>query len=74
MDIHRSTRLTSQQREDIYRKYHAEHVKVTVLVMGYPLSRPTNSYNSVKPHKSIGDSTDGKRIYRYFFEQNFVNT
>lgn len=41
MHIHKRTRLTPQQREEIYRRHHKENLKVSVLAVEYHVSRPT---------------------------------
>jgi transposase-like protein len=41
MVIHKRTRLTPIQREEIYRVYHGEGEKVSDLAEGYHVSRPT---------------------------------
>jgi len=41
MVIHKRTRLTSIQQEEIYRIYHGEGRKVTERAEAYHVSRPT---------------------------------
>lgn len=41
MVIHKWTRLTPIQREEIYREYHEEGKKVSYLAEAYHVSRPT---------------------------------
>jgi len=41
MVIHKRTRLTPIQREEIYRVYHGEGKKVSELAVSYHVSRPT---------------------------------
>ena len=41
MVIHKRTRLTPMQREEIYRVYHGEGRKVSDLAESYHVSRPT---------------------------------
>ncbi len=42
MVIHKRTRLTPIQREEIYRAYHEEKKKVSELAESYHVSRPTS--------------------------------
>ena len=41
MNIHKRTKLTPQQREEIYRRHHTEHIRVALLAEEYHVSRPT---------------------------------
>ena len=41
MKIHKRTKLTPQQREEIYRRRHTEHIRVALLAEEYHVSRPT---------------------------------
>lgn len=60
MVIHKKTRLTPFQREQVYRKYHDENVRVSDLAKEYHVSRPTiykiihrGKSNDFSIHKSI---------------------
>ena len=46
MVIHKRTRLTPIQREEIYRVYHEEGKKVSDLAESYHVSRPTITRSS----------------------------
>jgi len=41
MEIHKNTRLTPLQREEIFAKHHRDHIKVSQLADEYHVSRPT---------------------------------
>lgn len=41
MNIHKNTRLTPQQREQVYKDYHVHHTRKCDLVRKYHISRPT---------------------------------
>lgn len=41
MTIHKRARLTPLQREEIWRKYHVEHVRICDLVRAYSVTSPT---------------------------------
>ena len=41
MNIHKRTKLTPLQREEIYLEHHREHVQVALSAQEYHVSRPT---------------------------------
>lgn len=41
MNIHKRTKPTPQQREEIYRRHHTEHIRVALLAEEYHVCRPT---------------------------------
>ena len=41
MNIHKRTKRTPQQREEIYRRHHTEHIRVALLAEEYHVSCPT---------------------------------
>lgn len=60
MVIHKKTRLTPIQREQVYRKYHDENIRVSDLAIEYHVSRPTiykiihrGKVNDFSVHKSV---------------------
>ena len=41
MNIHKRTKRTPQQREEIYRRHYTEHIRVALLAEEYHVSCPT---------------------------------
>jgi len=41
MKIHKNTKLTQLQREEMYKYYHVHHIRKCNLVKRYRVSRPT---------------------------------
>lgn len=64
MVIHKKTRLTPIQREQVYRKYHDENIRVSDLVIEYHVSRPT-IYKIIHRGK-VNDSSVYKSINKRF--------
>lgn len=69
MDIHKNTKLTPEQRKEIYRAYYHESQRVTDLAQDYRVSRPT-IYKVLKRGRkqdfSVHDSTNQRyRCLKY---------
>jgi transposase InsO family protein len=86
MVIHKRTRLTPIQREEIYRSYHGEGKKVSELAEAYHVSRPTiykiirrGRQQDFSIHKSTtkrlplvkGESSLGRREYLFVAIDDF---
>ena len=78
MEIHKSTRLTQFQREEIFAKPYRLHIRACQLVDEYHLPRPTifktrkaaGLFSQHQPHVSAGPLSPRKDRRSYIYGKN----